>query len=369
MAQQAPGGAPPEVTVVTLRQQDVTLTAQLPGRVVASGTAEVRPQVNGIIVERMFEEGEPVRLGQPLYRIDDATYRAELAAAEARLAQARAQQSRAEKEADRIKELTDRNVASARNLDQAVADRQSAAADVQLAEAQVQSAQINLDRTVIRAPLSGMIGRTLTTQGALVSAGQEAPLAVIRTLDPILVDVTQSAAEIIAWRRGVTSQRLADADPAVRLLLADNSGYEHTGFLRAAEPYVDEQTGVVTLRMQFPNPDGLLLPGMYVQVVMPQGVARDVVLAPQEGVSRDRRGNPQALVVGAEGKVEPRELTIVQARGSDWIVSRGLEAGDRLIVAGLQKIAPGMPVKPVERDQPVAEAEPGRGAGPQPVAN
>lgn len=358
VAQQGGNGRPPtEVTVVTLAAQDITLTSKLPGRVVASGTAEVRPQVSGIITERLFDEGQRVEMGQPLYKIDDESYRAAYAAAQAQLAQARAEFSKADKESARIAELNQRKVATARNMEEAVAARQIASAAIQLAEAEVQQAKINLDRTTVRAKLAGTIGRTLVSQGALVSAGQDSPLAVIRTLDPILVDVTQSAAEMLAWRRGETVRALGDADLSVQLLLADGSAYEYVGFLRAAEPHVDEKTGVVTLRMQFPNPDALLLPGMYVQVEMPQGVARNVVLAPQQGVSRDRRGNPRARVVNAENVVEAREIRTIQARGSDWIVSEGLAAGDRIIVEGLQKIAPGAPVRTVERDRPVASAD------------
>ncbi|MFW5833317.1 MAG: efflux RND transporter periplasmic adaptor subunit [Pseudomonadota bacterium] len=349
------GDAPPvPVTVVTLEAVDVTLTATLPGRVVASGVAEVRPQVDGIITERLFGEGADVTLGEPLYTIDDATYRAQLAAARAQVAQAEAQLLAAEREAERMGRLIERRVASEQNLDQAIAARDMAAAALEVAKAGRLAAEIDLERTTIKAPLSGVIGRSLTTQGALVTDGQVQPLAVIRTLDPVLVDVTQSAAEIIAWRRGLMAERLAGAEPAVSLILADGSIYEATGLLTAAEPYVHEQTGVVTLRLEFPNPDKLLLPGMYVQVELPQGVARGVVLAPQEGVSRDRRGRPTALVVGAGDVVEERVLEIVRASGSDWIVSDGLAAGDRLIVEGLQKVRPGAVALPEERSRSVS---------------
>ena len=350
---QAPGqGAEPPpvpVTVVTLQPQDVTLTSILPGRIVASGIAEVRPQVNGIITERLFNEGARVELGDTLYRIDAATYEAAVELANAEVAQARARLIAAEKAAVRARELVGRNVASEQTLDEAIAQRDAASAELDVAQARLQSAQIDLDRTTIRAPLSGVIGRSLTTQGALVTAGQAEPLAVIRALDPVLVDVTQSAAEIVRWRRGEMAAELAEADPTVTLTLADGQAYEHTGELSAAEPHVDEQTGVVTLRMEFPNPDALLLPGMYAQVELPQGVVNGAILAPQEGVGRDRRGNPTALVANAEDVVESRDLEIIQARGSDWIVSAGLEAGDRLIVEGLQKVQPGSKVAPEER--------------------
>lgn len=360
-AQPGPGGegGPVPVTVVTLEAADVTLTSMLPGRVVASGVAEVRPQVDGIITARLFEEGADVELGDPLYEIDAASYRAAVAAAEAAVAQAEARLRAAEREAARVRRLIERNVASEQNLDEAIADRDAAAAALEVAKADRLAAEIDLERTTIKAPLSGVIGRSLTTQGALVTDGQAEPLAVIRTIDPVLVDVTQSAAEIIAWRRGLMAERLEDAAPEVALSLADGSVYGETGLLTAAEPYVHETTGVVTLRLEFPNPDRLLLPGMYVQVRMPQGVARDVVLAPQEGVTRDRRGRPIALVVGADGVVEERVLEVVEAREDDWIVRDGLAAGDKLIVEGLQKVRPGAEAAPEERasTDAVAEAE------------
>lgn len=351
---QAPGAGgpppPPKVTVVALKTEDVTLTSTLPGRVVASATAEVRPQVDGIIVERMFKEGADVALGDPLYKIDDASYKARVAAAQAQVAQAKAQLKVAENEAARIQALIDRNVASKQSLDEAIATRDGAAAALQVAEAELRTAEIGLERATIRAPLSGVIGRSLTTQGSLVTDGQSEPLAVIRAIDPVLVDVTQSAAELIAWKRGVTRERLAGAAPSVRLILADGSQYEQEGVLTAAEPYVNEQTGVVTLRMAFDNPDRLLLPGMYVQVVTPQTLAKNVVLAPQEGVTRDRRGRPIALVLGEGDVVEQRPLTVLQALGPHWVVSEGLKDGDRMIVSGLQRARPGAKATPELRD-------------------
>jgi membrane fusion protein (multidrug efflux system) len=361
LSAQAPDGGrpPPAVTVVTLQPQDVTLTATLPGRVLASGIAEVRPQVNGIIVERMFREGDAVAVGDPLYRIDSATYEAEVAAATAQVAQAEAQLRTATREAERIEELIAREVATERDFEVATGAKDSAAAALQLATARLQATEIDLDRTMVRAPLSGFIGRSLTTQGALVTAGQAQPLAVIRNIDPVLVDVTQSAAEVLAWRRGLMDERLAEAEPEVALTLADGSTYDQKGLVTVAEANVNEQTGVVTLRLEFPNPDNLLLPGMYVQVELPEGVARDVILAPQQGVSYDRRGRPTALVVNAENVVEPRELTVLRARGSDWIVSGGLAAGDRIIIEGLQSAAPGATVAPEERAAPDAPADAG----------
>lgn len=365
---QAPGEGEPQampVTVVTLEPQDVVLTARLPGRIVASGVAEVRPQVNGIIVERLFEEGQPVELGEALYRIDAASYEAAVEMAKAQIAEAEAQLTAAEKSATRARELVGRRVASEQSLDEATAQRDAAAAALDVAKARLHSAQIDLDRTTIRAPLSGVIGRSLTTQGALVSASQPERLATIRALDPVLVDVTQSAAEIIEWRRKEKAAALAALDPAVRLILADGAVYDHTGRLTAAEPHVDELTGVVTLRMEFPNPDQLLLPGMYAEVEMPQGVAEGAILAPMEGVSRDRRGQPTALVANGDDIVEARELTVMGTRGANWIVTGGLAKGDRLIVEGLQLIQPGMPVLAEERASSEApEAEAPEGAAP-----
>lgn len=363
---QQPGGdaPPPTVTVVTLHAQDVTLTTTLPGRVTASAEAEVRPQVNGIVAQRLFEEGRRVKVGDPLFLIDKTTYEAVVAQAEAAVAQALAQAQNARSEATRVGELRDRRVASVSTTEAAIAARDAAEAAVKVAEAQLQTARIELERTTIRAELDGEIGLAQTSQGALVTASQATPLAVIRTLDPVHVDVTQSAAEVIRWRREVMTQP-ADQQPSrtVMLRLADGSDYAETGTLTAAEPYVNETTGVMTLRMSFANPDHILLPGMYVQAIIQQAKAKDVVLAPQEGVSRDRRGQPIALVANAEGLVEQRQLTILQDMGNNWVVSEGLKDGDRLIVEGVQRIAPGMPVNPEER-KPAAPAEGAAAAAP-----
>lgn len=350
LAQQQGQDAPPPVTVVTLTAQDVTLTTSLPGRVVAQSEAELRPQVGGLIIERLFDEGKKVSKGDALYRIDPRTYEAGVAQAEAALAQAEAAAAAARREADRVATLRDRRVASEQTEDTAIAARDAADAAVQSAKAQLLAANIDLDRATITAPIDGEIGLAQVSAGALVTAGQAEPLAVIRSIDPVRVDVTQSAADIIRWqRRGPDAALPPDLDRTVSLRLADGSTYEHTGSLTGAEPHVNETTGVVTLRMQFDNPEGLLLPGMYVQAEIPQAQLKDVILAPQEGVSRDRRGRPVALVVNADNIVEQRELEIVQDRGDDWVVTDGLSDGDRLIVEGVQRIGPGMPVTPEER--------------------
>jgi membrane fusion protein (multidrug efflux system) len=344
---------PAAVTVVTMEPRSVTLTSTLPGRVGASAEAEVRPQVNGIITERLFREGAEVSEGDALYRIDPATYEAALAQAEAAVTRTQVQLDLAETEAERVRELQSRNVASQQALDDALSARDAAAAALQVAQAQHRMAEIELERTTIRARLSGEIGLSRTSPGALVTASQAAPLAVIRDIDPVHVDVTQSAADLLRWRRGHTAEALGGADLEVRLTLADGSTYAHSGTLTAAEPQVDPQTGVVVLRMEFANPEGLLLPGMYVQVEMPTQQLEGVFLVPQEGVMRDRRGRPVAWVVSDDNTVEERVLTVLQDRGADWVVSEGLKAGDRMVVAGFQKTGPGATVTPDER-QPAA---------------
>ncbi|MCT4332492.1 efflux RND transporter periplasmic adaptor subunit [Paracoccus sp. YLB-12] len=357
-AQQQGGEAPPPaVTVVTLKSADVTLTSSLPGRVAASAEAELRPQVSGLITERLFNEGSVVAEGDPLYRIDPRSYEAGVAQADAALAQAQAQAESARREADRVAALRDRRVASEQTQDSAIAARDAAEAAVKAAEAQLQSARIDLDRTTITSPIDGVIGLAQASQGALVTASQAAPLVVIRRIDPVHVDVTQSAADIVRWQRQGAAAALPEGtDRTVTLRLADGSTYEHTGSLTAAEPHVDETTGVITLRMEVPNPDGFLLPGMYVLADLPQAQLKDVVLAPQEGVTRDRRGRPVAMVVNDQNVVEERLLDIVQDRGTDWVVREGLAAGDRIVVAGLQKIGAGMTVTPEEWTETEADA-------------
>lgn len=352
-AQEAP--PPTAVTVVTVKSETATLTATLPGRVVASAVAQVRPQVAGIITDQLFVEGGSVEAGEALYVIDPASYDAAVAQANASVAAAEAQLRAADRDRERAETLQRRNVGSQQTLDDAITAREAAAAQLLVAKAQLQAAQIELDRTTIRARLRGVIGLSLTSRGALVTTGQVEPLAVIRNLDPVFVDVTQSAAELLKWRRGGARTDDGTGDRTVKLILADGSEYEQTGELTAAEPQVDEQTGVVVLRIQFDNPDGLLLPGMYVQVVVPTTTVQDVILVPQESVSRDRRGRPTALVVNSDNIVELREIEIIEDRGSDWVVSAGLDPGDRVMTEGFQKAGPGATVVPEERQQP-AEA-------------
>ncbi|MEY8099292.1 efflux RND transporter periplasmic adaptor subunit [Falsihalocynthiibacter sp. S25ZX9] len=344
------GRPPAAVTVVTLEASDVTLTASLPGRVAASAQAEVRPQVNGIIRERLYVEGRPVAKGDLLYRIEASSYEAQKASSEALLAQAHAALRSAQREFDRQQELKARNVVSQQNLDNAISAREIAEASVKVAEAHLLTTNIDLERTDIRAPIAGVVGLSEVSQGALVTAGQATPLTTIRTIDPVHVDVTQAAADILRWRRADGGAKFAEElGQVVELKLADGTIYEHQGELSAAEPHVKETTGTIVLRLSFPNSEGFLLPGMYVQVEMPQGVVKDAILVPQQAVSRDRRGVPMALVVNADNVVEQRTLTVLRDHGNDWVVTAGVVAGDRVIVSGLQKTAPGATVAPQEQ--------------------
>ncbi|MEB8386641.1 efflux RND transporter periplasmic adaptor subunit [Rhodobacteraceae bacterium KMM 6894] len=349
-AQNAP--PPPAVTVVTLQAQDVTLTSELPGRVVALGVAEVRPQVSGIITEQLFEEGGAVKQGDPMYRIDDAIYEAKVQMSRAATEQARVAVRNAERDESRNAELFLRNVVSQTAVDDSKAIRDEARAALVVAQAQLKSSEIDLEHTTVRAPLSGVVGRALTSRGALATAAQANPLAVIRQIDNVFVDVTASAADVVKRRRTASGAQAAAPvflDTTVTLTLADGLPYDQTGTILAMEPQVNALTGVSVLRLKFPNPDGILLPGMYVNATLPSGTAKGAILAPQEGVSRDRRGAPTALVVNSDNTVELRNLTVVGTRDNNWIVTDGLAAGDRLIVAGLQKAPPGAVVSPQER--------------------
>lgn len=359
MAATAQDGPPPTpVTVVTLEASDVTLTAPLPGRVAASSEAEVRPQVNGIIRERLYVEGRPVAKGDLLYRIDSASYEAQKASAEAQLAQANASLKSAERELGRQQALKARNVVSQQNLDNAVSAREIALASVKVAEAQVLATEIDLERTAIRAPIAGIAGLSDVSPGALVTSGQATPLTTIRALDPVHVDVTQAAADMLRWRRADGGAKFAEElGQIVELKLADGTTYEHQGELSAAEPHVKEDTGTIVLRLSFPNPDGFLLPGMYVQVDMPQGVVKNAILVPQQAVSRDRRGEPMALVVNADNVVEQRKLTVLRDQGNHWVVTAGVAEKERVIVSGLQKTAAGATVTPQEQGAAEAPAE------------
>ncbi|MAX15585.1 MAG: efflux transporter periplasmic adaptor subunit [Sphingobium sp.] len=336
-----------EVGVVTLAARNVTVDSELPGRTVSTLMSEVRPQVSGIIQKRLFTEGALVSAGQPLYRIDQRLYRASRDEELATLASAQATAAAAQAKAQRYRSLGDTEAVSAQDRDDVIATARQAQAAVQQARATLQTSNVNLEFTLVRAPISGRIGRTLFTPGALVTASQADPLTTIQQLDPIYVDVTQSSAQLLALRRSLASGKTLPASATIRLKLDDGSDYPLEGRIEFAEPIVDPDSGTVTLRARFPNPDGLLLPGMFVRVVAPQSVVPNAILAPQQGITRDAKGNATALVVGSGNKVERRTVTAAQAIGDTWLITAGLKAGDRLIVEGTDKVQPDAAVKPV----------------------
>lgn len=345
----APAQRVTEVSVVTLRTQTVTLTRELPGRINPIRIAEVRPQVNGIVRERLFTEGDMVEAGDVLYRLEDAIYRADLASAQASLARAEAVLYTAELDAARADELAASGAISREALDNAVAALREAEAGVKVAQAAVERSRILLDYSRVTAPVSGRIGRSSVTPGALVTANQEDALAVIRQLDTVYVDLTQPSVELLQLRRQLAEGKLHRTDPvAVTLLLEDGSRYPHPGELAFREVSVDPGTGSFVLRATVANPEQLLLPGMYVRAVIEIGTRPNALLAPQRGITRDPKGNATALVVGSDDTVELRSLEVSRAIGDQWLVESGLAPGDRIIVSGLQRIRPGMPVKASE---------------------
>ena len=342
-AARAQGAAPvPSVTVQRMAPTDFTLTTRLPGRIKASTVAEVRPQVSGIIRARLFEEGAEVAQNQPLYKIEDETYAAAVAAARASVAQAQANADLAVLEARRAEDLFGRSAGSAQARDNARAARDAADAALQLARAQLMSAEIDLDRTTIRAPVAGVIGLSQTTTGALVGAQQATALATIRALDPVYVDVTQSANDLLRWTSSPEGRAMRATGQAA-LILATGETYPLKGELSAAEPQVEPTPGMITLRITFPNPDKVLLPGMYVEVDLPQAIARGAFLVPQQAVMRDREGTARAWVV-EDGKVAERELSVLASVDGHWVVTAGLAPGDAVVTSGFQKAAPGAPV-------------------------
>ena len=367
----APGAAQPagpvEVGAVTVHAERVVLTTELPGRTAAYLIAEVRPQVNGIIQERRFAEGSTVQKGALLYQIDPAPYQAVFEQAKAALAVAEANVPPARLRAERLKQLVEIHAAGQQDLDEASAALLRAEAGIASARAAVESARINLSYTPLRAPISGRTGKSLVTPGALVTAYQPASLVTIQQLDPIYVDVTQSSADLLRLRRNLESGKMTHAGPVqnqVKLLLEDGTPYPRAGRLEFRDVTVDPTTGSVVLRMVFPNPDTTLLPGMFVRAVVEEGVLEQAILAPQQGVSRDAKGNASALVIDASGKVAVRPLVLGRAIGDRWLVNSGLADGDRVIVDGLQRIRPGMPVKAVSATPVAVPVPPASAAGP-----
>ncbi|MGY4396271.1 membrane fusion protein (multidrug efflux system) [Sphingomonas sp. UYAg733] len=346
-APQQPPPGPSPVGVITVREQSVMLKSELPGRTTAYETSDVRPQVNGLIQARLFQEGDQVHAGQPLYRIDSAPYAAQVASARAALGRAQASIASSAALARRYGELVKINAIARQDYENATTTAQQARADVAVQQAALRSAQIDLRRTTVSAPISGRIGRSVYTTGALVTAAQANALTTIQRLDPIYVDVTQASADLLRLRQQVLAGQVSSGgDARVRLKLEDGTVYPIEGTLKFADVSVDPTTGSQSIRAVFPNPRGLLLPGMFVRAELAEGSQAQAMLVPQRAVNRDEKGNPTVMVVGAGNKVELRMLKTTRTIGDSWLVTSGLKAGDRVIVEGGQMLRPGMPVKP-----------------------
>ncbi|PZT93168.1 efflux RND transporter periplasmic adaptor subunit [Sphingomonas sp. ABOLH] len=367
--QGAPQG-PPQVGFVTVQQQPVTLTTELPGRTAPYETSDVRPQVNGLILARLFQEGDYVRQGQPLYRIDPAPYQAAVASARAALSRAQASIASTRNLARRYGELVKINAISRQEYENAVSGAQQAEADIAAQRAALQQAQIDLSRTTIRAPISGRIGRSVSTTGALVSAAQTEALTTIQRLDPIYVDIQQSSADLLKLRQQIMDGDLSRGTGAarVRLKLEDGSTYPMEGTLKFTDVTVDPATGTQAIRAVFSNPRGLLLPGMYVRAELVEGTKANGILVPQRAVTRDPKGAATVLVIGADGKLAPRPLQTQRTVGDQWLVTGGLQPGDKVVIEGAQMLQPGTPVKGYPwKPQPEGQAPQGAApaGGPQ----
>ncbi|MDD2336517.1 MAG: efflux RND transporter periplasmic adaptor subunit [Geobacteraceae bacterium] len=345
-----PPSGPPEVGVVEVKPQRVTLTTELSGRTSPHLIAEVRPQVGGIIQKRLFTEGSDVKAGQVLYQIDPASYRAAFASAKATQARAEANLIPARLKAERFRDLVKINAVSQQDYDDAYASLKQAEADVAATKAAVETAQINLAYTRVTAPISGRIGRSTVTDGALVTASQTAALATIQQLSSMYVDVTQSSAELLRLKQNLASGLVKNngaSQARVKLVLEDGSAYPLPGTLKFSEVTVDQSTGSITLRAIFPNPKQTLLPGMFVRAILEEGESPQAILIPQRGVTRDPAGNAMVLLVGDGEKVVSRTIKVARTVDDNWLVSNGLAAGDRVILDGVQKARPGTTVKAV----------------------
>ena len=357
-----PQQPPPAVGYLVVARQPVTLTSDLPGRTAAFETSDVRPQVNGLIQARLFTEGDLVRQGQPLYRIDPAPYQAQAASARAALARARAAIASSAALARRYGELVKINAIARQDYENAQTSAAQAQADVAAQQAAVRTAQIDLSRTTVRAPIAGRIGRSTFTSGALVTASQTDPLVTIQRLDPIYVDIQQSSADLLKLRQQILSGTVARGGNArVTLMLEDGTTYGPQGTLRFADVTVDPTTGSQVIRAQFPNPNGLLLPGMFVRARLVEGTQTEAMLIPQRAVSRDERGQATVMVVGGDNKVAPRTLQTSRTLGENWLVTGGVQPGDRVIVEGGMNLRPGTAVTPSPWH---ADTKPAAGSSP-----
>ncbi len=343
----------PEVTTITVQPQKLVLTTELPGRTSAYLVAEIRPQVNGIIQKRLFEEGSDVKAGQVLYQIDPAPFQAALDSAKASLAKSEANLPAVRSRAERYRALLAEKAVSQEDYDTREASLKQAEADIEYWKAAVQTARINLGYTRVTAPISGRIGKSSVTDGALVTAYQPKALATIQQMDPIYVDVPQSTAELLRLKRRLANGRLnqnGTNQSKVKLVLEDGTKYPQEGTLQFRDVTVDPTTGSVVLRVVFPNPESVLLPGMFVRAIVKEGTNERAIVVPQQAVSRDPKGNPTALIVDGEDKIQLRRLTLDRAIDDKWLVSSGLESDDRVVVEGLQKVRPGTSVKALPFD-------------------
>jgi membrane fusion protein (multidrug efflux system) len=346
---QMPPNMPVPVSVYTVTQEDVPILNELPGRIAPTRIAEVRPRVSGIVVARVFEQGTHVKEGDVLYRIDPAPFKVQVDSARATLQRAEAVQLQARQNADRQVTLRQRDISSGQQYDAAIAALAQADADVAAAKANLAAAELNLQYSEVKAPISGRIGRALITEGALVGTGAADILATIQQLDPVYADFTQSANELLHLRRAIKSGEIASEKPdeaPVRLLFDDGSPYQHAGRLLFSEAAVDAMTGQVTLRGEFPNPEGDLLPGMYVRVIIQQGVHRNAIAIPQQAVQRDGSGRSQVYVVKDGKTAELRMVTTGRVVENRWVIENGLKPGEQIIVEGFQKLRPGAPINP-----------------------
>jgi len=361
---QGPDKGPRTVGFVVVKQQDLPLVTELPGRTSAYRASDVRPQISGVIRRRLFEEGALVRAGQPLYEIDPQLYRAAAAEAEANLASAQASAQAARALARRYEPLAKIEAISQQDYDNAVSAARSAEAAVAQRQALRETARINLGFTAVPAPITGRIGRSLVTVGALVTANQATPLAQINQLDPIFVDIQQSSAELLALRKLLARGGASPASAEVRIVLEDGSEYDVVGRVQFSEALVDPGTGTVTLRAQFANPQGWLLPGMFVRARFSQAVDKGAYLVPQAAVKRDGTGEAEVFVAGKDDKAVVRKIVAPRTQGAFWVVTKGLQPGDRIIVQGTGDLRPGQALKPVRADTPQTVAP--KGQAPRP---
>ena len=353
----------PEAGYIVVKSEVVPLTVELAGRTSAFETSDVRPQVSGVVKARLFTEGSVVQKGQTLYQIDPSLYHAAVSQAQANLEAAEASRESLVAKADRYKPLAKMQAVAEQDYVDAAAAAKQATASVAQNRAALETARINLRFTTVPAPISGRIGRSLVTTGALVTTGQADPLTSIQRLDPIYVDIQQSSTDLLALRQALAKGGVVPSAATVRLKLEDGSDYAHTGTLEFAEAVVDPASGAVTLRARFANPQGLLLPGMFVRARMSQVTNRSGILVPQAGVVRDPLGNATVMLVGPDDKPVIQPIETERTIGADWLVTGGLKPGDKVIVEGLSRIRPGKPIKPVPAGSKPLPLKGGGGGG------